>query len=111
MRILFDNGTPRQLRRQLFGHEVDEARQHGWDRLSNGDLLVMAEEAEYDVLITTDQNMRRQQNMANRRVAIVVLMDTGWPRIARRTEAVREAVAGIGPGEVREVHIPARDEA
>ena len=99
------------MRRRLFGHEVDEARQHGWDRLSNGDLLVMAEEAEYDVLITTDQNMRRQQNMANRRVAIVVLMDTGWPRIARRTETVREALAGIGPGEVREVHIPARDEA
>ena len=60
----------------------------------------MAEEAEYDVLITTDQNMRRQLNMANRRVAIVVLMDTGWPRIARRTEAVREALVGIRPGEV-----------
>ncbi len=110
MRILFDNGTPGQLRRRLFGHEVDEARQHGWDRLANGDLLVMAEEAEYDVLITTDQNMRRQQNMANRRVVIVVLMDTGWPRIARRTEAVREALAGIGPGEVREVSIPMRGE-
>ena len=48
--------------------------------------------------------------MANRRVAIVVLMDTGWPRIARRTEAVREVLAGIGPGEVREVHISLRGE-
>ena len=56
MRILFDNGTPRQLRRQLFGHDVEEAREHGWDALSNGDLLDRAEEAGYEVVITTDQD-------------------------------------------------------
>ena len=110
MRILFDNGTPRQLRRQLFGHDVEEAREHGWDALSNGELLDRAEEAGYEVLITTDQDIRHQQNMSDRRVAVVVLVNTAWPRISRRTEAIRNALEGIQPGEVREVPIPSRSE-
>ena len=110
MRILFDNGTPRQLRRRLFGHEVEMAMERGWDRLANGVLLDRAEEAGFDVLLTTDQGIRYQQNMSDRRVAVVVLMNTSWPLIARRTEAVRMALHGIQPGEVREVSIPMRDE-
>ena len=110
MRILFDNGTPRPLRHQLFGHDVEEARGHGWDALSNGDLLERAEEAGYEVLITTDQDIRLQQNMSTRRVAVVVLMNTAWPRISRQTEAIRSALEGIQPGEVREVPIPMRSE-
>ena len=110
MRILFDNGTPRQLGRRLFGHVVEEARERGWDGLSNGDLLDRAEEAGFEVLLTTDQSIRYQQNIANRRVAVVVLMNTAWSRIARRTETVREALADIRPGEVREVDISAKDE-
>ena len=55
MHILFDNGTPRQLRLRLFGHVVEEARERGWDAFSNGDLLDRAEEAGFEVLITTDQ--------------------------------------------------------
>ena len=110
MRILFDNGTPRQLRPRLFGHVVEEARERGWDTLSNGDLLDRAEEAGFEVLITTDQDIQYQQNMSNRRMAVVVLMNTAWPFIARRTEGVRIALEGIQPGEVREVPIPMGDE-
>ncbi len=110
MRILFDKGTPRQLRRQLFGHDVETAMERGWDTLSNGDLLDRAEEAGLEVLITTDQGIRYQQNMSNRRVAVVVLMNTAWPRISRRAEAVRNAIEGIQPGELREVPIPMRGE-
>ena len=110
MRILFDNGTPRQLRRRLFGHEVETAIDRGWDTLANGDLLDRAEDAGFEVLITTDQGIRYQQNMLNRGVAVVVLMNTSWPLIARRTEAVRSALDGIRPGELREVHIPMGDE-
>ena len=98
MRILFDNGTPRQLRRQLFSHDAETAIERGWDTLSNGVLLDRAEEAGFEVLITTDQGIRYQQNMSNRRVALVVLMNTAWPRISRRTEAIRHALEGIRPG-------------
>ena len=105
MRILFDNGTPRQLRRHLFGHEVETARQRGWETLVNGVLLTRAEEAGFQVLLTTDQSIRYQQNMSNRRVAVVVLMNTAWPRVSRRTEEIRAALEGIQPGELREVQI------
>ena len=63
MRILFDKGTPRQLRRRLFGHETETAQERGWDTLANGDLLDRAEEAGFEVLITTDQGIRYQQNI------------------------------------------------
>ena len=105
MRILFDNGTPRQLRHRLFDHDVETATERGWDTLANGDLLDRAEEDGFDVLVTTDQGIRYQQNMSNRRVAVLVLMNTAWPLISRRVEAVRNALDGIQPGELREVHI------
>ena len=105
MLILFDNGTPRQLRRQLFDHDVEMVVERGWDTLANGALLDQAEEAGFEVLITTDQSLRYQQNMSNRRVAVVVLMNTAWPLISRRTEAVRAALEGIQPSDVKEVQI------
>ena len=105
MYILFDNGTPRQLRRRPFGHDVELAIERGWDKLANGVLLDRAEEAGFEAIITTDQSIRYQQNMSNRRVALVVLMNTAWPRVSMRTEAIRDALEGIRPGEVREVRI------
>ncbi|MDE2765338.1 MAG: hypothetical protein OXI25_02760 [Chloroflexota bacterium] len=111
MRILFDNGTPRQLRRRLFGHAVEEARERGWDALSNGELLDSAEEAGFEVLITTDQGIQHQQNLSDRRIAVVVLMNTSWLFIARHTQAVRNAIEEVQPGEVREVEISTRGDA
>ena len=105
MRILFDNGTPRPLRRRLFGHQVETARERGWETLANGALLNQAEEAGFEVLITTDQDIRYQQNMANRQIAIVVLMNTDWSRISQRTEEVRAALERLRPGELSEVQI------
>lgn len=99
------------MRPQLFGHDVDLASEHEWDTLTNGVLLDRAEEAGYEVLITTDQGIRHQQNMSNRRIAVLVLMNTAWPRISQRAEDIRNALGGMQPGEVREVPIPMRDEA
>ena len=60
MRILFDHGTPRSIARWLEGHTVEEAIAKGWDRLSNGALLKAAEEAGFDLLLSTDKNIRYQ---------------------------------------------------
>ena len=73
MRILFDQGTPLPIRRFLTGHEVSISSDLGWDRLRNGDLLIAAENAGYDVLLTTDKNLRYQQNLKKRIIAIVVI--------------------------------------
>ena len=58
-----------------------------------------------EVLLTTDQSIRHQQNMSNPQIAVVVLMNTSWPLIARNTEVVRVALEGLQPGELREVPI------
>jgi len=67
MRILFDNGTPRGLARFLAGHIVEEARAHGWEETANGALLEAAERTGFEVLVTTDKNIRYQQNLKVRR--------------------------------------------
>ena len=81
MRILFDHCTPRPLRRYLPEHIVDTAAERGWAEASNGNLLDHAERDGYDVVITADQNMRHQQDLARRRIALVALLSTSWPSI------------------------------
>ena len=102
MRILFDQGTPAPLRHALSGHLVLTAFEKGWSDLGNGELL-QAAEAEFDLLITTDQNLRHQQNLAGRKFAIMVPPTTSWPKIQRHLACVVEALAAIRPGEYREV--------
>lgn len=103
MRILFDQGTP--VRRHLTGHTVDTAFERGWSDLNNGDLLDRAEMDGYELLITTDQNLPHQQNLVDRRLAILVLRSTSWPRIQMRLDDIGAAVDEIGPGDSKEVPI------
>jgi len=92
MKILFDQGTPVPLRRHLHPHDVDTADERQWSTLQNGDLLSAAENDGYHVLITTDQNLRYQQNLSEREIAILVLCTTSWPRIR---ESVAEVVTAL----------------
>jgi hypothetical protein len=109
MLILFDHGTPRGLARGLPGHTVIEAKARGWDRLSNGDLLNMAEEAAFDLLLTTDQRVRYQQNLTGRKIAIIALSgSTRWSRVRLPLERIAAAVNAATPGSYAEVEIPFR---
>src|SRR5271166_92339 len=83
MRILFDHGTPAPLIPFLEGHTVTKAKDLGWERLVNGELLKAAEQAGFEVLLTTDKNMASQQNLKSRTIAIVVLGNSQW-RIVER---------------------------
>lgn len=105
MKILFDQGTPVPLRRYLPGHTIDTAYEKGWSALTNGDLLKIAEQEGYELLVTTDRNLRYQQNLTTRQIAIVVLLSTSWPRIQRQTNRVQALVEAVGPGEYHEVSI------
>jgi len=73
MRVLFDHGTPSGIAGSLSGHEVTEAIERRWDRISNGELLNVAEAAGFNVLLTTDKRIRYQQNLMGRKLAVVVL--------------------------------------
>ena len=108
VKILFDHGTPAPLRRHLPEHSVDRSAERGWELLENGELIQRAEEDGYEVIVTTDQSMRYQQNLAGRRLAIVVLMATAWPRVRHQTAAIRAVIEEVRPGELREVPIPWR---
>ncbi|MCY4212265.1 MAG: hypothetical protein OXF68_01410 [Gammaproteobacteria bacterium] len=74
--------------------------------LENGALIRKALEEGYDLIVTTDQNIRYQQNLTGKDLAIVVLMATSWPRVQLRIEEIRKAIDQVAPGEVREVPIP-----
>ena len=105
MRILFDQGTPVPLRRHLARHVVDTTFERGWSSLRDRELLGVAEQEGYDLLMTTDQNLRYQQHLADRQLAILVLLSTSWPRIQLRIETIQAAVESIIPGEYQEVAI------
>jgi hypothetical protein len=83
------------------GHRIER----GWSTLSNGELLEGAEQEDYDLLITTAQNLRCQQHLATRPLAIMVLLSTSWPRIQRRIETVQAAVESIVAGGYQEIAI------
>ena len=106
MRILFDHGTPSGIIPRLAGHAVTEARDRGWDRISNGDLLDAAESAGFDILVTTDKNMRYQQNLTGRRISIVVLGNSQWPMVRMHLDKIAAAVNASAPGSFTEVDIP-----
>ena len=106
MRVLFDQGTPVPLRDFLARHEVTTAYERAWSQLNNGELLNAAEEAALDVPVTTDLNLRHQQNLTGRRIAVVVLSTPSWPRIQRVIDRVVCAVDAARPGTYTEVPVP-----
>ena len=79
--------------------------ERGWSELGNGDLIARAEDEGYDILVTTDQNMRYQQSLTGQRLAVVVLLSTAWPYVRLRTEEIRAALDQVRAGEFREVPI------
>ncbi len=105
MLVLFDQGTPAPLRRFLVLHKVSTAFERGWSTLKNGELLQAAEMAEFAVFVTTDTNLKYQQNLATRRISIVVLSTTSWPRMQANLEPVIHAVDSAVPGGYVELFI------
>jgi hypothetical protein len=108
MRILFDQGTPVAIRRFLIGHTVRTTRQEGWATLTNGHLLRVAEEAGFDVLLTTDNSLAYQQNLKGRKMAIVVLSRNRWRTVQRTLRKILAAVEAATLGSYALVEIPVR---
>ena len=97
MKVLLDACVPRPLRQFLPGHAVHTAQELGWGKLKNGALLREAE-TQYDALVTSDQNLKYQQSMAGRKLAILVLPTNDWTTIRRKTDEIAARVAGLKPG-------------
>jgi len=106
MLILFDQGTPVAIRRSLRGHVVKTAREQGWSALLNGDLLRVAEDTGFDVLLTTDKNIVYQQRLRGRKIAVVALGKGNWPLVRPMVPQVVAAVNAAKPGSYTLVEIP-----
>jgi hypothetical protein len=103
VRVLFDQGTPVPLRNYLGEHQVATAAEMGWSGLSNSQLLDAAEE-QFDLLITTDQELQTQQNLSRRKLAVLVLPFASWPRLKPNIEKIASRVAALKAGEYTELH-------
>lgn len=108
MRVLFDQGTPTAIADFLVGHTIRTTRQQGWETLSNGDLLQAAEDAGFDVLLTTDNNLAYQQNLKARKIAIVVLTRNRWRAVQRTIRKITAAVNRATPGSYTLIEIATR---
>jgi hypothetical protein len=105
MKIPLDECVPWPMHKFLTSHGCSTAQQHGWGGIKNGDLLRLAEK-EFSLFITSDQNIRYQQNLAGRQIAILELSSNAYRRIKAAAELIRSAVAKIQPKEFCQLEIP-----
>ena len=109
MLVLLDNGVPRGLSSFLTSHVVEEARDRGWEELTNGKLIDLAEQSGFQVLITTDKNIRYQQNLNTRKIALIVLEHSQWPMVKLVADKIGAAVTSATLGGYEEVSVPFKD--
>lgn len=105
MKILLDECVPWPMHRLLTGHECRTAQQQGWGGIKNGRLLQLAEGG-FNRFITSDQNLRYQQNLSGRGIAILELSTNKLHRIEASAVLIQAAIAAIKPGEFRQLEIP-----
>ena len=102
MRILLDACVPRPLRKLLPEHTIQTAQEMGWGQLKNGALLQVAE-AQFDAFLTSDQSLKYQQNVAGRKLSILVLPTNDWPVLQRMAGKINSQVAALQPGDFVEM--------
>lgn len=98
-RVLLDHCVPRPFGKMLAGHAVETAAERGWSALENGELLAAAEGAGFEVLLTADKNLRYQQNLTARRIAILELPTNRLRLVQNCLPAVETALAQIHAGD------------
>lgn len=107
LRILFDRNVPVGVRRFLSGHEVNRFFDLGWHpQLENGELLKMAEVAGFDVMVTSDQNIKYQQNLSGRKLALVVLGSNIWHIVRDHGAMIAAKVEAATPGSYEFIEMP-----
>ncbi len=106
MKVLLDVCTPVQVRQALLSHDVYTAVKMGWGEFENGRLLQAAESAGFDLLIICDKNLRDQQNLAGRRLAILELWTNRRPTLEQHLALIRQNAESMRQGEYRALSGP-----
>ena len=97
MRVLLDENLPHDLKPLLLGHEISTVQDAGWAGTKNGDLLKLAE-GRFDVFLTADKNLRYQQNLSGRKIAVIELPTNRWPVLRTLAARITTAIASAIPG-------------
>jgi hypothetical protein len=105
MRILLDHNVPFPLRYALHDHQVETAFERAWAMLLNGELITVAEEAGFDLLITTDRGLRYQQNWSGRNLSLLILSTNDWTWMKAAKDRVLAAVNSTGASARIELNI------
>jgi hypothetical protein len=104
MKILLDECVPWPMHRILVGHECTTAQKRGWGGITNGELLKLAE-ADFDLFITSDQNIRYQQNLTGRKIRILELSSNKLRDINAAAELIRNTIASMKPSDFTRLQI------
>jgi hypothetical protein len=105
LNILLDESAPRLIKTSLSEFSISTVQEMGWAGLKNGELLALAEK-QFDVFITADKQLRYQQNLTGRRLAVIVLSSNQVPAVIALLPAIRQAINGIQPGTYEELTLP-----
>ena len=105
-RVLLDENVPALLRTLIGGHDVRPVHAMGWAGLANGALIAIAEASGFDVLITADRNIRYQQNLTSRKIALIVLTTNVWMVIKAHPARIQNAIDAIQTGDYVTVSFP-----
>lgn len=104
--ILLDQNAPKRMIRALPGHRIVRAYERGWSQLTNGDLIEAAEKAGFDIIITADKNLRHQQNLTGRSIAILVLETNRWEQVKDNLDLIADAIGNAERGSFAELMFP-----
>jgi hypothetical protein len=105
LKVLVDESAPRLIKKRLPDFSIDTVQEMGWSGLTNGELLKVAEE-QFDVFVTADKNIRHQQNLTGKKLAVVVLPSNQVPVVARLIPAIERSLKTIKPGILVEIPLP-----
>ena len=97
MNVIFDENVPLPLQQFLPGHTVTTVQQQGWAGIENGELLKLLD-GKFDVVVLADKNLRYQQDLKQRRIALVELPTNRWPALKRLANKIAQAIDQAAPG-------------
>lgn len=105
-RVLFDQGVPVPLKSYLEAFDIDTVFERGWSTLENGALIDKAEIDNYELFVTTDKNLKYQQNLQERRIAIIVLPTPSWPVLRQHTAHIENQLLSADVNSFIEIVLP-----
>jgi hypothetical protein len=102
-RVLADHNVPAPLLRLLKAVDIKTASSQGWQKLMNGKLLAVAEEAGFEVLLSGDKTIKDELLIGGRKIGMVCMSDNHWPAVAEYGGKIGEAIEKVKPGQILSV--------